>query len=443
LAGRAAARAGSQAAARGAGGRLMRIAVLALGSRGDVQPFIALGLGLQAAGHSVRIAAAEDYGDLVRAYGLPFAPVGGSIRALMDPALVYPALEAGANPLPLLRAFRGAIAPFVTRISADCARACAGAERLVVSTLGAFPGYSIADALGVPCIVAHMHPYSPTATMPYPFLPPLPAGLAGRRLYNRLSWSLGEGAFWQLLLGPINHARRHTLGLAPIPRWGMRRHLAERGPTLAAYSPILAPRPADWGPEIHLTGDWPLGAPPGWRPPADLVRFLAAGPPPVYVSFGSALAGRDPDGVTALLVAALAQAGVRGLLYSGWDDLGHIPLPPTVLKIDSVPHAWLFPQLAAAVHHGGAGSTAAGLRAGIPAVIVPFFGDQILWARRLARLGAAPSPIPRPQLTAARLAAAIRQAVRDPHIRAASAGLGRRMQRETGVAQAVRVITEC
>ncbi len=419
----------------------MRIAILALGSRGDVQPFIALGLGLQAAGHTIRLAAAEDYGKLVRAYGLPFAPVGGSIRRLMDPSLIYPALEAGTNPLPLLRAFRVTIAPFVQRIIADCARACGGADRLVVSTLGAFPGYSIADALGVPCVVAHMHPYSPTATMPYPFLPPLPPGVPGRRLYNRLSWPLGEGAFWQILLRPINRARQRTLGLAPIPRWGVRRHLAGRGPTLAAYSPILAPRPPDWGPDIHLTGDWPLDAPPGWSPPPDLVCFLGAGPPPVYVSFGSALAGRDPNGVTALLVDALAQAGMRGLLYSGWDDLGHIPLPPTMLKIGSVPHAWLFPQLAAAVHHGGAGSAAAALRAGIPAVIVPFFGDQLLWARRLAQLRAIPPPIPRAQLTAPRLAAAIQQAVGDPQMRARASALGRRMQRESGVVEAVRVIT--
>ena len=145
------------------------------------------------------------------------------------------------------------------------------------------------------------------------------------------------------------------------------------------------------------------------------------------------------------IVDALVQSGQRGLLYSGWDDLGNIPLPPSVLRIGSVPHAWLFPQLAAAVHHGGAGSTAAALRAGIPAVIIPFFGDQILWARRLARLGATPPPLPRTQLTTPRLAAAIRQAVHDPQMRARATALGRRMQRETGVAQAVQVITsvEC
>ena len=273
----------------------MRIAILALGSRGDVQPFIALGLGLQAAGHSIRIAAAEDYGDLVRAYGLPFAPVGGSIRRLMDPALVYPALEAGVNPLPLVRAFRVAVAPFVTRIITDCARACAEAEQLVVSTLGIFPGYSIADALGVPCVTVHMHPYSPTRTMPYPFLPALPVGWPGRSCYNRISWPLGEGAFWQVLLGPINRARQRTLGLPPISRWAVGRHMTGRGPTLAAYSPLLAPRPPDWPASIHITGDWPLGAPPGWQPPPDLVRFLAAGPPPVYCSFGQR-AGRPRPG---------------------------------------------------------------------------------------------------------------------------------------------------
>ncbi len=420
----------------------MRIAVLALGSRGDVQPLIALGLALTAAGHTVRIAAAADYGDLVRAYGLPFAPVGGCIRRLMDRALVYPVLTAGANPLPMVRAFRTGIQPFAERILADCIRACAGAECLVASALGVFPGYSIADALGLRCVVVHLHPDSPTRTMPHPFLPPLPPGLPGRGLYNRLTWPLGEGVLWQVLLGPINRARRQGLGLPPLARLGVARHLAGRGPVLCAYSPTLAPRPPDWPLHICITGDWPLAAPPGRPPPADLVRFLAAGPPPVYLSFGSILAGSDPDGVTALLVAALAQAGLRGLIASGWDDLGHIPLPPTVLKIGSVPHDWLFPQVAAVVHHGGAGTTAAAVRAGRPAVIVPFFGDQFFWAARLTRLGAAIA-LPRTQLTVPRLAAALRRAVDDPALRARAAALRRQMQREAGVARAVRAITEC
>ncbi|MDQ2805300.1 MAG: glycosyltransferase [Chloroflexota bacterium] len=419
----------------------MRIAILALGSRGDVQPFIALGLGLQAAGHSVRIAAAEDYGDLVRAYGLPFTPVGGSIRRLMDRALVYPVLTGGANPLPMVRAFRKGIQPFAERILTDCIRACAGAECLVAGALGVFPGYSISDALGLPCVVVHLHPDSPTRTMPHPFLPPLPRGVPGRGLYNRLTWPLGVGVLWHVLLGPINRARQQ-LGLPPLTLRGVARHLSERGPVLCAYSPTLAPRPPDWATGLQITGDWPLAAPPGWQPPPDLVRFLAAGPPPIYLSFGSILAGSDPDAVTALLVAALALAGQRGLIASGWDDLGHIALPPTVLKVGSVPHDWLFPQVAAVVHHGGAGTTAATVRAGRPAVVVPFFGDQFFWAERLARLGAAIT-LPRTHLTAARLTADLRRVVGDPHLCARAAVLRRRVQGEAGVAQAVRVITEC
>jgi UDP:flavonoid glycosyltransferase YjiC (YdhE family) len=435
----------------------MRIAILALGSRGDVQPFVALGLGLEQAGHNVVIAAAEDYGDLVRGAGLAFAPVGGSIRALMDPARVGPVLETGINPLPLLRVFRESVQPLVGRIVADCARACAGADRLVVSSLGRLPGYSIADALGVPCITAHMHPYEPTDREPHPFAPAWPAGWPagwpGRRLYHRASHRSGETLFWQVLLGPINRARRTVLGLPPIPRHAVRAHYTHpRGPILCAYSPLLAPRPPDWGPRIRVTGDWPLEAPAqlgretvapevsGERLDA-LHRFLAAGPPPVYIGFGSLLAGRDADGLTALLVAALARAGQRGLLYRGWGDVGNIPLPPTVLAVDSVDHAWLFPQVAAVVHHGGAGTTAAALRAGKPAVIVPAFGDQFRWARRVARLGAAPAPIPRADLTAARLAAAIHQAVTDPQMQARAAALGRRLRAENGVAAAVRLIT--
>jgi UDP:flavonoid glycosyltransferase YjiC (YdhE family) len=168
------------------------------------------------------------------------------------------------------------------------------------------------------------------------------------------------------------------------------------------------------------------------------VDFLQSGPPPVYIGFGS-MAGRDPERRAEIALEALKRSGQRGVLLTGWGGLQPRDLPDDVYAVDSVPHDWLFPQMAAVVHHGGAGTTAAGLRAGTPTVIVPFFGDQPFWGRRVAELGVGPAPIPQKQLSVERLAAAIRTAAGDPAMRARAQELGRRIRQEDGVARAVEV----
>jgi UDP:flavonoid glycosyltransferase YjiC (YdhE family) len=418
-----------------------RIAIIALGSRGDVQPFVALGLGLRAAGHHVRIAAAADYGPLAEAYGLEFAPLAGSIRELMDRELVYGILDAPGNPLRFGKRMLDAVRPIVSRLVADCHKVCAGADMLIVSTLGVYVGYDVARELGIPFYAAHMHPYGSTRAYPQVFFPSLPGWVPLRGLYNRLTHGLAEAGFWFLLSAALDAARQEVLALPRTPRTAMLRRVGQTtDPTLLAYSPHVAPRPRDWGAHAHVTGYWFLDRPAGWQPLAPLSDFLASGPPPVYLSFGSNLAGRDPDRVTRLLVEALKQAGVRGILSSGWGDLGNIDLPDTVMCIEQVPHNWLFPRMSAVVHHGGAGTTAAALRAGVPSVVVPFFGDQRFWAERLHALGAAPAPLLRPHLTAERLARAIRTAVCNPAMKQRAAWLGERLNNEHGVARAIAAL---
>ncbi|MDQ3707479.1 MAG: glycosyltransferase [Chloroflexota bacterium] len=418
-----------------------KITLVALGSRGDVQPFVALGQGLRAAGHRVRIAAAADYSPLVQAYGLEFAPLAGSIRELMDWGLVYDILDAPGNPLRFGKRMLEAVQPLVSRLVADCRKACAGADMVVASTLGVYIAYDVAEALGIPLYAAHMHPYGTTRAYPQVFFPTLPRRVPLRGRYNRITHWLTEAGFWTLLASSLNAARREVLALPAISRTAMlRRANAITAPVLLAYSPLVAPRPRDWAAHARVTGYWFLDREPGWQPPQHLVDFLASGPPPVYVSFGSNLAGRDPDGVTRLIMKALAQAGVRGVLSSGWGDLGNVDLPESVLKIGAVPHDWLFPRMSAVVHHGGAGTTAAALRASVPSVVVPFFGDQRFWARRVHALGAAPAPIPRPGLTADRLAQAIRAAVCNPVIKQRATRLGKHLERENGVQRAIEAL---
>jgi UDP:flavonoid glycosyltransferase YjiC (YdhE family) len=185
-----------------------------------------------------------------------------------------------------------------------------------------------------------------------------------------------------------------------------------------------------------MTGYWFLDRPQGWQPPAALVDFLQAGPPPVVVGFGS-ITVRDPEETTVLVLSALRAARQRGLLLTGWGGLSQADLPDDVFKLEAVPHDWLFPRAAAVVHHGGAGTTAAALRAGVPSIVVPNFMDQPFWAQRVVALGAGPRPIPRNRLNAARLSAALRAAVEDESFRARAAAVGRRLRAEDGVGRAV------
>lgn len=227
------------------------------------------------------------------------------------------------------------------------------------------------------------------------------------------------------------------LGLVPLPeappaRWGL--------PTLYGFSPAVVPPPADWPPTAHVTGYWTAPAP-EWTPPAPLTAFLDAGAPPVYLGFGS-MPDADPAAATGMLLGGLRRAGRRGVLLSGWSGLAPSDSTDDVLVVGEVPHAWLFPRVAAVLHHGGAGTTAAGLLAGAPTVVVPFFADQFFWGRRVAALGAGPRPVPRERLTAERVAAALSAAVDDPRFGRAARRLAERLRAEDGVAAAVRVLEQ-
>jgi sterol 3beta-glucosyltransferase len=424
----------------------MQIAILALGSRGDVQPFIALALALMRAGHTVHLIGLADYAELVADYGLPFTAVVGAANDLMDRELVYSALDAAGSGLPLgfARRFLAQIEPFITQLCAECLAACAGAEALVASTLGLYPGLLIAERLGLRLIPVHFHPYGLTSSMPDVSFAALPDWAPLRRAYNQASHRLAAHGLWQFLRGPLNRARQTALGLAPLSARELWARVAYFAPlTLYGYSATIAPPPSDWPMRRRVNGYWMLERPADWRPPAALERFLAAGAPPVYIGFGSVLAGRDPAAITTLLVAALGRAGMRGLIYRGaWGDLAPNALPEHVLAIDAVPHDWLFRRVAAVVMHGGAGTTAAALRAGAPVVSIPFYGDQRFWAARVAALGAGPPPLARRELEPARLAAAIQQAVNDASMRTRARALSALLANEDGATHAAEILSD-
>jgi UDP:flavonoid glycosyltransferase YjiC (YdhE family) len=239
---------------------------------------------------------------------------------------------------------------------------------------------------------------------------------------------------------PLNEFRRSQLHLPPIP-WGTIYRRLDHLPTpaLYGYSPSVVPKPANWSDRIQITGYWFLDQASDWQPSPVLLDFLAAGLPPVYVGFGS-MSGEDAAQLTQIILGALKHTGQRGVLLTGWGGIAQTELPDDVFLLSSVPHDWLFPQMAAVVHHGGAGTTAAALRAGVPSVVVPFFGDQPFWGDRVMKLGTSPSPIPKAELTVDRLAAAITTAVTNSAMQQQAKAIGVAIRAENGVQEAIEAI---
>lgn len=409
----------------------MKTLILTIGSRGDVEPYIALGAGLQRAGHQVTLATLEAFGPLAQAHGLKVHPLRGEFLALLQTGAGKAAVAGKGNPLALLRQVK----PMLRQILAD-AQAAADEAELVIYHPKAMGGYSLAEARGIPGALALPLPlYSPTAAFPSPILPVANLGPALNRLSHNAMVALTSAS----IRGMVNGWRKEAFGLGPL-RDELRLH-GRPLLRLYGYSPAVVPTPADWDASSVATGYWRLDPPVGWRPPEALRAFLAAGPPPVYVGFGS-MPTEDAARTAAMVLAALKAAGQRGILARGWGGLAASELPPEVFALDEAPHDWLFPQMAAVVHHGGAGTTGAGLRAGVPTVICPFFGDQPFWGRRVATLGAGPAPIPQKRLTAEALAGAIGAAVSDEGMRACAAALGATIRAEDGVGRAVAVLAQ-
>jgi UDP:flavonoid glycosyltransferase YjiC (YdhE family) len=419
----------------------LRIVIPITGSRGDVQPFIALGMGLRQAGHEVCLATHADFSELIRRRDLEFFPIEDGARALHGTETGQRMFNAGKNPFIFIREFVRLREPLLQDLVRACHQACRDADVLVIPTTAVLLGLTTAEKLGLPVVLATLQPSLPTRFLANCLLPPSPAWLPLRGLYNLLSHYVVAECFWQLQREAVNRARQEVLGLPPLPLWGLSPRFFRETPSLHGYSPTVVPKPGDWSENHRLTGYWFLETGKAWQPPADLARFLEAGPPPVCVGFGS-MPNPNIQETTDLVVRALARAGQRGILLKGWGGLGDVPDNEDIFTIESAPHDWLLPYTAAVVHHGGAGTTAAALRAGVPSVTVPFMADQPFWGRRLFELGVGSKPIPRRELTMDWLADAIRTAADEQSMRTTAASLSRQLQAEDGVTRAVEAFQE-
>lgn len=414
--------------------KLPRITILAAGSQGDVQPYLALAVGLRHAGLCVRLAANCNFAELAASYGVDFFPIQVDSQSYTRSQPVQDWLES-RSPLALVRGTYRVIRPVVGQMLADCWEASQDAEAIIYHSYTLPFGYYIARRLGVPSYPASIYP------MPTRAHPALPVSsrirLGGN--FNLLSHWVSDLVAWSMFFPAAKSFLNGELQVRRAsPSWLLHK---ERHSVLCCYSPVVLPPPVDLPENVRITGYWFLDPPPVWQPDPRLEDFIHAGPPPVYIGFGSMGNPAKNQATTELVLAALERSGHRAVLSAGWSGLGQGRcLPEKSIVAKNTPHTWLFPQMAAIVHHGGVGTTGAGLRAGVPNVIIPHFADQRFWGWRVAELGAGPQPIPREELTAAILAQVLCQALEDAHMRARATSLGEQIAAQDGVAVAIDII---
>lgn len=419
----------------------MRIAVIAFGTRGDVQPALALGLGLRKRGHEVRMVVGTDSTDEVRRCGLDAVTAPVDFRRTLTTRTGRDLVEHGngAGFLIFARTLKRLFVINGPALMDTVFRAAVGCDAVISSFTSTVYAVSVAQKLGIRHIGTALQP-APVATRSGPATPSAP--LAGDDSLINLAFhkAMIEPFGWRTMNRTTNEFRREVLGLpAQSRRRFQRAYRAD--PILQGFSPSVVPHPKDWPATMHTTGYWFLDHDLGWSPPHDLLDFLDDGEPPVFIGFGSVMRS-DPAALTRLLLEAVRESGRRAILQSGWArlDSGAGRLPGSVYMLGDASHRWLFHRVSAVVHHGGAGTTASGLRAGVPNVIVPHMADQPFWGRRVAALGAGPKPVPAAKLTAHGLAEAIRQATGDPVMRQRATDLGAKLRAEDGVATAVTLV---
>lgn len=407
----------------------MRISIHTLGTRGDVQPYIALARGLARHGHEVRLAGPAQFERFVSEKGIPFVPLPGEFLSLLDTPEGKAAVAGGQGfsaGFKLLKHVR----PLMRRLlDADWAAARAFRPDLFVYHPKSIAAPHIAQCMGIKAILASPLPgFTPTSAFPTPMLP-----FSSLGPFNKVSHQLAiRGA--DFLFGKVIKEWRHlSLGLT-------RGTAVAPAATLYAYSRYVVPVPNDWNERVLVSGYWFLDDGASWHMPPDLASFLADGDKPIYVGFGS-MPGIDPQRLAREVIDGLSRAGKRGLLATGGGALEMKSVPDHVHVISAAPHDQLFKHVSAALHHGGAGTTGASLRAGLPTIICPFFGDQPFWARRVAHLGAGPQALDRKALTADVLAAAF-LSTDTPVMRSKANELGQLIRQEDGVAQAVQFIEQ-
>jgi UDP:flavonoid glycosyltransferase YjiC (YdhE family) len=407
----------------------MRIVIVAFGTWGDVRPNVVLGQALQKAGQDVLVVAAAEFRQWVEGHGLAFAGLSVNIQAMLESLA-----SDSTNTFKTMQAVNRIIGPALVQMGQEIALVVKEGDALLANEGGLGLLNGIVEKYHLRLIHINLQPLAPTREFPGLAMPVLPKWIPA---YNRGTGRLSQRITWALFGKRGNELREQHLGLGK-QKSANHRAILDSTPSLTLVSRHVISPPADWPPHQRITG-YLFDDEGDWAAPQDLTDFLAPGEKPIYIGFGS-MGDRQPEVTSRLILEAVQRSGKRVILLTGWAGIGAVELPKNIFLLRYAPHNWLFPRMAAVVHHGGAGTTASGLRAGVPSIVIPFFGDQSDWAWRTHALGVGTKPIPRFKLTAENLAAAIHEATINRAMQEKAVELGAKIAAEDGVGTAVETV---
>jgi len=410
------------------------ITILCAGSRGDFQPYIALAQQLKKLGKEVRITGSKSFEGFIRSYGIDFYPVDADIESLnVDPKLLKAAGSAD-NPLKMILAFNK-MKEYGIYMTTDFYNACVGSE-LIIYHPGCTIGYFAAQKFNIPSVLASPFPMHKTKE----YLSVVMYGKTKESsLTKKISYDMLQGMLWMASKGSVKAFWKKNFGTNPDD-FGcpFERHTDSNHPAVVSCSNFVFKRPSDWNAHIHQQGYWFVEEATEYKPSEELANFLSAGEKPVYIGFGSMTVIEKHENLAQIAVDALIKSGKRGII-SGMGKPAN--LPENIFAIDSIPHSWLFDRVSLICHHGGAGTTAAGFKAGVPSVIIPFSNDQFAWAHRAYDLGVGSKPLSKKSLTSEKLADAIHFALDDKIVSSAKV-LGEKISSENGAALCAEAIVQ-
>ncbi|KAE8009894.1 hypothetical protein FH972_006300 [Carpinus fangiana] len=414
--------------------RPLQIVMLIVGTRGDVQPFVAIGKRLQEYGHRVRLATHSNFKEFVMTSGLEFFPLGGDPKVLADYMVKNKGfLPSGPSEISIQRSqIKSIISSLLPACEApDPNSNVSFTADAIIANPPAYGHTHVAEALRVPLHIFFTMPWTPTIEFPHPL------SRVGQQIGYRLSYQIVDALIWLGIRDIINEFRKKQLNLRPVTYLQGSYSSPLDVPYGYLWSPHLVPKPKDWGSNIDVVGFCFLDLASNYQPPDSLVKWLEAGKEPIYVGFGS-LPVQEPERMTNIIVRALEITRQRGIINKGWGGLGNMAEPKDfVYLLDNCPHDWLFPRCIAVVHHGGAGTTAAGLKAACPTTVIPFFGDQPFWGEQVHARGVGPAPIPVDEFSLDKLIDAINFML-DPKVKENAVELAKAMENEDGVTGAVK-----
>lgn len=419
----------------------MRITILTIGCRSDIEPYVPLAVGLVAAGHTVTLATHAEFQSLLTDGRVTFSALTANVKSLLAGEGGEELLDAGRNPIKVFKSLAKLGTPIVIEVFRDALRACQEAELIICSTAMYFAGEALAEKLSCRLVYGSLQPMAPTHYERSVMSPPLPSGITyfGRFGYNWVSQLMTLQMLCVLMRDKINLARAQVLNLPPRPKWFSTGVFADGPLFIYGYSPRIIAQPPDWSDRQHVTGYWLTTDTVQTESTNSLTSFLDAGTPPLLMHLDG-ISEKHEQRVLNLAIEALPRDGLRAVIVTGLKGLAR-PASETLFFTDTVPPAALLSCMAAIVHHGGAGMTGLGLKAGLPAVVIPFMADQLFWGHRLRELGVAAASIPQTQVTVDRLGTALTTVASNASMSARATALSDAIRREDGVTRAVELVS--